>query len=75
MLKFSHKILISLSTTDDSIDTYTTLRINARNFYSNKDVDTSVNPNGQYYDDVTVTWNSSTKKWKYSKFTNSSVSN
>lgn len=59
-----------LSNIDETIGTYTELRINAQKFHSNKDADTAVHPNAPYYSDVTITWNSSASKWKYSKFTN-----
>ena len=50
--------------------TYTTIRINARKFFSNKDASTSTASytNAPYYNDVTVTWSSN--RWKYNKYTN-----
>lgn len=55
---------------DDSVTIYTELRINGRKFHSNKDADTSTDANSQYYDDITIVWNTSANKWKFSKFTN-----
>lgn len=59
-----------LTTIDDSISTYSELRINGRKFHSNIDASTTVDINAPYYDDITIVWNTSASKWKFSKFTN-----
>ena len=52
----------------DETTTYTTLRVNARKFFSNREANTEVAVNAPYYDDVTIIWNGS--RWRFSKFTN-----